>query len=342
MNFSEDEPRFVSIAKSMLSTGLPQTSPVLRNIVKHSTFAILYRRSKRSPCLPHLWSAQGWKKSRQARRPIAMRTPGRRGLLRGNAPHRPLLSHRSVVVQNRDRGDAVIDGRTHGVRELHGESLVRLPLAVHLDRNRDRAAGLAGQERQRAAGGGVVRRRQRGAVGGRVVHGDHSVAALGEGHRHGRRARAAVSLQDGRVRDRENDGLGLVLAHAPLQGHEARHRTDSAVVRGPHVAQLGVIGLDRERFRPHDGVAVCVGREERIDSYVVACVEGHVGTRRPDVHDREVVADPRRVGVLQIDQDVPSGDVFAHDAVERGRVRSGELEVERRRVNLRDVSRDAE
>jgi len=34
--------------------------------------------------------------------------------------------------------------------------------------------------------------------------------------------------------------------------------------------------------------------------------------------------------------------VIAHDAVERGRVRSEELEVERRRVNLRGVARDAE
>src|SRR5688572_12010575 len=35
-------------------------------------------------------------------------------------PQRP-VSYRSVVVQDRDRGDAVIDGGAHGVRELHRE-----------------------------------------------------------------------------------------------------------------------------------------------------------------------------------------------------------------------------
>ncbi len=42
-------------------------------------------------------------------------------------------SPRSVVVQDRSRGDRVAHGPADGVEELHGEGLVRLPRAVRLD-----------------------------------------------------------------------------------------------------------------------------------------------------------------------------------------------------------------
>src|SRR5262245_59691014 len=46
---------------------------------------------------------------------------------------RRLLSPRSVVVQDGRGGESVIDGRVHGIRELHSECLVRLPHTVALD-----------------------------------------------------------------------------------------------------------------------------------------------------------------------------------------------------------------
>src|SRR5262245_63504268 len=51
------------------------------------------------------------------------------------------------------------------------------------------------------------------------------------------------------------------------EGQDAVPRDDCAVVPGPRVCQLGVVGPHREWFRPHDGVAVRVGREERTFSY---------------------------------------------------------------------------
>src|ERR1041385_899214 len=60
-------------------------------------------------------------------------------------------SPRSVVVQDRSRGDRIAHGPAEGVEELHGEGLVRLALAVPGDRDRDRLAPDTRREDQGAA-----------------------------------------------------------------------------------------------------------------------------------------------------------------------------------------------
>src|ERR1041384_2968512 len=102
-------------------------------------------------------------------------------------------SPRSVVVQDRSRGDRIAPGPAEGVEELHGEGLVRLALAVPGDRDRDRLAPDARREGQGAARRVVVRLRERGAGDRAVVHADRPLARAAAAHREPQIAAAAVA-----------------------------------------------------------------------------------------------------------------------------------------------------
>src|SRR4051812_13543061 len=111
-------------------------------------------------------------------------------------PGNPADSRRSIVVVQ-DRADAAVPGEQRVAAEpeqVQIERLVRLPLVVALDLNRDRLRGLAGREGECAARGRVVTARRRGAVDGAVRDRDGLVGC-------------------GREADRKRErGAGLVLA----------------------------------------------------------------------------------------------------------------------------------
>ena len=113
----------------------------------------------------------------------------------------------SIVIEN--RSDAAVLGEQRVAaqpEQVEVERLVRLPLVVALDHNRDRYRGLAGGEGDCAALGRVVtaRARRRGAVDG-AVDTEKSPAARG------------------RPRARRRNDFGSRSLHVPTVVHQSLH-----------------------------------------------------------------------------------------------------------------------
>ena len=90
----------------------------------------------------------------------------------------------TVVVRDRAGrlavGEADATTAVDKVAQVHEESLIELDVRVAADRDADRAAGLTGVDRQRAAGCCVVAARSRRVIGGRVIDADVGIDRLAE------------------------------------------------------------------------------------------------------------------------------------------------------------------
>ena len=90
----------------------------------------------------------------------------------------------AVVVRDRASslviGDADVATAGGEVREIHEEALVEFDQCVAADRDADRATGLTGVDRERAAGAGVITAGRSGVIGGRVIDADVGIDRLAE------------------------------------------------------------------------------------------------------------------------------------------------------------------
>ena len=240
-------------------------------------------------------------------------------------------SPRSVVVQDRPRGDRVDHGRADGVEELHGEGFVRLPRAVRLDRDRDRLAPDARLEGQGAARRVVVRLRARGAGDRAVIHADCPLTRAAAAHRELQLAAAAVAFHHRGVPDAQRRQRG--------QNFRAQAPGDFRIGPGPVPIEeaiprdVGFLVPEWEGLRRDDGIAVRIrGEEAGVGGPLVSRKERGVGRRNPQGHVGQVAS--LLVHVPQCEADIASRQLLARDPVEIVRVGAGKPQVERRRAHL--------
>ena len=109
--------------------------------------------------------------------------------------------HRSLVIL--DRGNALrsTDSGVDGIRERHGEGLVRFKNRVAVYRHHDYSRRLKRTERQRARRGLVVRRRRGSAVSGGEIDADRKVAARSRRDRKENKLCSCVTFGEGYVVD---------------------------------------------------------------------------------------------------------------------------------------------